>query len=467
MKRSLWLELLLVAAIFFVSNLNSALRQKQNTHNGGTAWETPYFRVAQQFILHQRLEAEAPYIFRLGTPWLVSRVYTRDSWQPVRVAQVAALALTTATQQPYLYHAGAPPLASFVSPPDLFRAFRIVNITGSAIACVLLLFWLRGYVQDWKIRVVLITLFLIQWDAPARLLYHTPVHVDAWLFVFVLAGLLILRTYVTRPSTGSLLGLTGVSMVGAYFRDATLFVPLAAVAARPLFVKDVAQHWQWRLPAWQNCIPFICGFLAFMSIRLVGHQTDHYSFWEQIYRFLYDKPVLSYIHSWFLAFGPVLFILLFDWRNARDFLLQEQWLALFLVAGMGFGFVGGTDTERLQYWSMPCVYVLLGRAVERHRSVLASWPLITFVTIGQILSSRILWTTPDYPTNFTHTFPLLQQFGSNVQMLDLFSFHGYRPKETLSLMQYLIFGTIVLYWMSRRSGKHSESTSATAASASL
>jgi hypothetical protein len=222
------------------------------------------------------------------------------------------------------------------------------------------------------------------------------------------------------------------------------------MAARPLLVKDGTQHWQWRPPEWKNCLPFACGFLAFLSTRLVGHQTDHYSFWEQIYRFLYDKPVLSYIHSWFLAFGPVLFILLYDWRNARDFLQREQWLALFLAAGMGFGFVGGTDTERLQYWSMPCVYVLLGQAIDRHRTLFASWPLIAYFAIGQILSSRILWTTPDYPTNFTHTFPLLQQFGSNVQLLDLFSFHGYRPKETLSLVEYLIFGGIVLYWMSWR-----------------
>lgn len=457
MKKSLWLEWLLIAVIFLASNINCALRQKQNTHNGGTAWETPYFRVAQQFILHERIEAEAPYVFRLGTPWLVSLVYTKDSWRPVRAASVAALAVTTATQGPFIYHAGAPPLASFVSPPDLFRAFRIVNITGCAVACVLLVFWLRSYVQDWRVRVILVTLFLIQWDAPLRLLYHTPVHVDAWLFVFVLAGLLILRSYVARPSVGKLAAFTTVSVVGAYFRDATLFVPLAAIAARSLFIKDAARHWHWQWPAWQNCVPFACAFLAFLSTRLIGHQidTDHYqySFLGQIYRFLYEKPVLSYIHSWFLAFGPVLFILLYDWRKAREFLRQEQWLALFLVAGMGFGFVGGTDTERLQYWSMPCVYVLLGRAMESHRSLLASGPLLAFLAIGQILSTRILWTTPDYPTNFTHTFPLLQQFGNNVQMLDLFSYHGYRPKETLSLVEYLIFGAIVLYWLVSREKK--------------
>jgi hypothetical protein len=149
----------------------------------------------------------------------------------------------------------------------------------------------------------------------------------------------------------------------------------------------------------------------------------------------------------------VLFIVIYDWKNVREYLLQEQWLALYLAVGAWFGFFGGTDTERLQYWSMPGIYLLLGRAIERHRGILASWPLIALFVIGQILSSRILWTTPDYPTNFPHTFPVLQQFGSNVQFLDLFSYHGYRPKETISLIQFLIFGAIVLKWMSLRAGK--------------
>lgn len=449
LRKGLWLEWLLVAALFFASNLNSALRQKQNTLNGGTAWETPYYKLAQQFILHQPREGEAPYVFRLGTPWLVSLISKHDSMRAVRAAHLVGFATTTVTVGPHLYAVGRPWLISFVSPPDLFRGFRIVNVTGSAVATLLLVLWLRGYVSDWRIRVVLVTLFLIQWDAPPRLVYHSPVHVDAWLFVFVLAGLLALRRYVAQPSAGELAVLSALAIAGAYFREATLFVPLSVMAAHRLLVKENGR-WQWRMPPWSACVPFLFGFIAFLSTRHFAHQTDAYSFWQTIYRFLYDKPVLTYIHAWFLAFGPVLFILLFDWKNARDFLLREQWLALFLVAGMGFGFVGGTDTERLQYWSMPCVYVLLGRAIERLRPILASGALIAFFAIGQILSSRILWTTPDYPTDFPHTFPLLQQFGSNVQLLDLFSFHGYRPKESLSLVEYLIFGAIALYWMSRR-----------------
>jgi hypothetical protein len=405
-KSTLLLELILVAAIFIASNVNSILRQKQNTYNGGTAWEGAYYVVAHEFANHQPLAADAPYVYRVATPWLVA----------------------------------------LVAPHDLFLGFHLVNIVGSAVTSVLLIFWFRCFVTDWRIRVLLVTLFLIQWDAPPRLVYHSPMHADAWLFAFVVADLLVLRSYLRRPGNGAILALSVLAAVGACFREATLFVPLCVLAAhRPLVRED--HCWKLRPPPWILCLPFACGFSAFLSLRLLAHQTNDYSFLQTIYRFLYDKPVLTYIHAWFLAFGPVLYIVLYDWKSACAFLAKEQWLALLLVAGAGFGFLGGTDTERLQYWSMPGLYVLLGLAIERHRRALAWWPVATLFIAGQICTSRILWTTPDYPTNFTHTFPVLQQFGSNVQFLDLFSYFGYRPKETLSLAEFLAFGVLALWLM--------------------
>jgi hypothetical protein len=408
-KRGLLFELVIVAVIFLASNLHSALRQKQNTYHGGTAWETPYYTLAQEFMDHEPLATEGPYVFRIGTPWVVAQI----------------------------------------SPHELFRGFRIVNITGNAIACGLLVLWLRGYVADWRIRVLFVAIFVSQWDAPPRLVYHSPVHVDAWLFAFCLAGLLVVQRYLVRPSMGAVAALSVLAIGGVLDREATLMVPLCLLAAHRPFVMENGR-WRFRLPPWRAWIPFACGFATFVAIHRFAHQTDDYSFWQTIYFFLYNKPVLTYLHAWFLAFGPVLFIVIYDWKNVKAYLCEEQWLALYLAVGVFLGFFGGTDQERLQYWSMPGVYLLLGRAIERHRGVLASWPLIATFAAAQILSTRVLWTTPDYPTDFHHTFPLFQQVGDNVQILDLFSYHGYRPKETLSLFEFLIFGVLVLWWMTNR-----------------
>ena len=158
----------------------------------------------------------------------------------------------------------------------------------------------------------------------------------------------------------------------------------------------------------------------------------------------------SFAHAWLLAFGPVLFIVLYDWRRARAFLCERQDLAFYFLSCVVFGYAGGTDTERLLYWSIPVMLVLLGRAIERLRPVVSAWPVAVLFAVGQILSSRILWTTPDYPTQPAHTFPVLQQFESNVQFLDLFSYHGFKIKEAVSLTEYLVLGVVVLWLMWRR-----------------
>ena len=96
------------------------------------------------------------------------------------------------------------------------------------------------------------------------------------------------------------------------------------------------------------------------------------------------------------------------------------------------------------------ILVLLGRAIERLRPALAWWPIVAALATGQVLSSRILWTTPDYPTEPRHTFPILQQFGSDVQFLDLFSYHGFRIKEAVSLAEYAMLGTLILWLIWKR-----------------
>ncbi len=394
-RKSLWLDWLLVLAIFLASNLNSALRQKQNTLNGGTAVGDAVLQ--GRATIHSSPAAAGRSTLRLSARHALGGVAHQlpDSLRAFRATHIAGLAAATTTEGPYTYAISGPWLMSFVSPPDLFRGFRIVNITGSAIAVILLVFWLRGYVSDWRVRALLVALFVMQWDAPPRL-FTTRRPRRRVAVCLRAAG-------VARPA----------KIRGATFRRRPRD-PQCPGHRRRLFPRSHAL----RFPFLDRCPwparegerplamaaapvvrvrPLFCGFLAFLSTRLFAHQTDAYSFWETIYRFLYEKPVLTYVHAWFFAFGPVLFILLYDWKGVRDFLLQEQWLVLFLAAGAGFGFVGGTDTERLQYWSMPGGESPVGPRIERHRSVLASGPLIAVFAIGQILSARILWTTPDYP----------------------------------------------------------------------
>jgi len=420
-------EIAIVIVLFALTNLVSAFRQKPFTYDSGLAWERDYYLVAADFVSHAPISAQAPFVYRLGTPFIVSRI----------------------------------------SPRDLIQGFKILNITASFAATILLLFWLGGFVPDWRLRVLLVTLFLIQWDAPPRMVYQRPVHCDTMYFVFVLLGLLAIYRYKERPSLRWLGCLAVLSFVGALFREIVMIVPVCFLGIHQPFFMSGPPGARWlkvKMPPLRHWLPLLAGASGFLLAHSRAHSTDDYTFLGTILEFFYTKPAIGYLQAWFLAYGPVLFIVIYDWRNVRAYLAENQHFLLFLATGAWLGYFGGTDTERLLYWSMPCVYVLLGRAIEQRRVALARWPVALAFILGQAMTTRVLWTTPDYPTDYKHTFPVLQQFGSNVQFLDLFSWDGYHPKELLSIAQFAIFGTVILCVMrrielkSRRTGAFDEVT---------
>jgi hypothetical protein len=400
-------ELALIYAIYLALTLMTAWTQRPLTYRDGKGWEgVGYYALAEQFVHREPLSTEGPYVFRLATPWLAAKV----------------------------------------SPDDLWRGFQIVNVAANTVAVLLLWLWLRRHIRTASIRVLLIVIYLIQWDAPTRWIWFYRAHADPWLFATLFGGLLLVDHYRVSPTLGKWLGLCALSIVGVLNREVSLLVAVALIGVGNPLRGLAAPAW----PRWRDFVPLALGLATFVTIKKSVHQTDGYSFLTTVVDFLYNKGLGSFAHAWLLAFGPVLFIVLYDWRRAWEFLCERQDLAFYFLTCVGFGYVGGTDTERLLYWSIPVVLVLLGRAIERLRPVLSTWPAVIVLGGGQVLSSRILWTTPDYPTQPQHTFPVLQQFGSNVQFLDLFSYHGFKIKEAASLAEYLVLGVLVLWLMWRR-----------------
>jgi hypothetical protein len=319
-------------------------------------------------------------------------------------------------------------------------------VAANTVAVLLLWLWLRRHVATPWVRVLLVTLYLIQWDAPTRWIWFYPAHTDPWLYATLFGGLLLVDGYRSSPTLGRWLGICALCVAGVLNREVSLLVAMALVGVGNPIRGLGMPAW----PRWRDWVPLLLGLVTFVVIKRSVHQTDSYSFVMTVVDFLYNKGLGSFAQAWCLAFGPVLFIVLFDWRRACAFLYERQDLGIYFLVCVAFGYIGGTDTERLLYWSIPVLLVLLGRAIERLRPVLASWPIVAALGIGQVLSSRILWTTPDYPTQPAHTFPVLQQFGSDVQFLDLFSYHGFRIKEAISLAEFAVLGVLVWWLMWRR-----------------
>jgi len=64
---------------FVILNILGAKFQKQISYNEGKGWEgVAYYQVAGQFAKGQPIAAEAPMVYRIGTPFLVSKVAPND-----------------------------------------------------------------------------------------------------------------------------------------------------------------------------------------------------------------------------------------------------------------------------------------------------------------------------------------------------------------------------------------------------
>ena len=416
--------MLTLAVAFLLVNLAGALFQKQITYGDGKGWEgVNYYEVAGQYTQGRwRVASEAPMLYRIGTPFLASLLHRR------------------------------------LFPDDLFLCFQLVNGVANALTLVLLIFWLRRFLGDWRIRAALGLMFLLQWDTPTRWLYFYPAHTDPWMWVFLLSGLLAVERYRARPSTARMLLVAALGAAGVAFREVVLVVPAAFLFVRNPLRGASPRGWLADLReaargGWRQAVPLAAGVMALLAIRVVARQTNDYSFAATLVHWLYDKPLLVYVQSVFLAFGPVVWFPILRWRQALAFLAARQHLAAYLGAFAFLGLTGGTDTERLLYWSMPVVFVLVGRALEQDWADLRRrWGLLALVAVAQLVSSRaVFWPIPDHPNGYPPAWPVFTPFGRHVPYVELFSFFEPRSMQLASLLEYLAFGGLLAWWPGWRS----------------
>lgn len=415
------LEALILAAAFLAVNVASALFQKPLSYHDGKGFEgVRYFQIAEEFAQGKPIAAEAPFVYRAGTPFL----------------------------------------AAHVSKRDLFFSFKAVNIVANILSLALLIVWLRLYVRDWKIRVLLGLMYLLQWDAPPRFLWFSIIHTDPWLWVFLLAGLIgIYHVQHGGPLARRWLAiLCATSFVGVMFREVALMIPVALLFAhKPLACADgvSATLKALRWPSIALFLPLVFGAFGLFFVRLHVTQTDTYSFAWTAAHWIYTKSLPNIVHPWLLAFGPMLFLVIYDWRRASGFLAKNQFLLIYLLGFAVLAYIGGSDSERLTFWTMPAVYVLLGRAVEEHRVLLRSTPLILTLAVCQLIASRAFMLTPDFPNEHpARSVPLFTPgLGHDFSYMDTVSILGGRAVEMASLIEYLVFGLILFEWLNHRRRK--------------
>jgi hypothetical protein len=414
-------ELAIAIALFAgISALSAATQQPISLH-GGQGWDGQvYHRIAEQLAAGERPTADAPFVYRIGVPFLVAACFG----------------------------------------DDLLFGFKAVNVVANLVTTLLFVLWLRPFVARAWLRLLLLSLFLTQWHGPTRFVFFYPILVDPWLFASLFLGLIAIRNVAAKPTLSSILQVGFVAGVGATIREAALILPLALLfSSNPILpspgmlpallrlrVREVL-----RLPPIALLLPLAFALGCMLAIRgFVVSATNAYAFGHTAVGWLYDKPMLSYLQAWFIAYGPILVVALYGWRRVFSLLAEHQYLAVFLLGFMTLGWIGGSDTERLLYWACPVVYLLIGIAIEAHLGLLRSLPLVLSFAVAQAFSQRLFWTLPDVPSAAPTPLPILSIAADRFQYLDLYSYFGSRRIEAVSLLEYLVVAGLLLWWLGWR-----------------
>ena len=411
------MEIAVLAAIFAATVWASARMQQVTVTR---YWDgDEYYVMAEQMAAGQAPRAAAPYVYRLATPWLVARLW----------------------------------------PASIVTGFRAINLSAAAAAALLLLVWLRRLVAERWARILVVALFIIEWHGPARFVSYYPVYVDPLVFPFLLAGL-ILIDLLREPggATATRIGLlTIVCVAGALCREVMIVVPVALLFGRYPVLPGGSRLGDAAPGAW-FWLPLGATIATLAAARTLVHPRLLFSWIETAIFHLRHKPAYTWLLAWFITFGPVLALVFSDWRRAWRTLAERQELAACLAMFGVLAYVGGHDTERYLFWSMPVVYLLVARALVARRVALSGTYLAAMLVVGQAVSARVFWAIPspgfelaalaDMPTRAAKLYSILNRlFVIDDFHWNLWSNFGSRPFHALLLAIYLVFSGAMIGWI--------------------
>lgn len=401
-----WEIVVISLALLVTIGITSGLQQPIS-FNGGRGWDGFKFeRVAEQFARHEPLQAQAPFVYRIGTPFL----------------------------------------AAVVSPENLYFGFKFVNLAAAIVSVFLLYFWLGLYLTARWVRVALVVLYIAQWHAPVRFVFYAPLYTDPLMLVALLAGLILIYKIAREPRWEWFGWMSVLVFVGVLVREVVLVLPVALVVER-FFSGRLALQERGRAMGWLYWVPLVCGAGALGLTHLIATQTNNYSFAGAAWEWLLAKHPWSYLQAWMIAFGPVLVLPLFNWRKSWAFLGANPGLGVCLGVFAVLGWIGGSDTERILYWSFPIVFVLIGKAIEDNRFMLRSKLFLVVLGGTQLIAQRVFWLVPDYPNAFPSVLPILTPPSANVPYLDLFSEFSGRIVQAVSIVEYAVLTIAMILWL--------------------
>ncbi|MDQ3021653.1 MAG: hypothetical protein M3R36_13950 [Bacteroidota bacterium] len=393
-------QFLIIIGLFILVNAVSYFTQFQTDLFGGKGYDgSIYYSIAEQFVNGQKLTGPPPYIYRIGTPFLVS----------------------------------------VISGNNLMQGFYIANFVANFLSTILLFYFLSLYLKNFKVIIIIILLFLTHWLGNIRFLYYYPALNDYWGLVFLLLGLIIIEKLKYNNSLIFIILLSIVSFIGIFFREYLIVIPFAALfssnplSRKNLFYLDIRKLFRNRLLLF---IPIAACISGIMIIRIITNtETEGEYFFPIAIYWMYNKSLIQYLTGLFIATGPAIVLLIFFYKDVFRFLSKNQSFCLILIYSLVLCYIGGSDTERFILWFIPIILLVLGVVIEKNLEIFKNTLILSLLIIFQCLANRVFFLTPLLDTEGGLKFPILTVIG-NRSFLDLFSFHGSYKFEFVLFVEY-------------------------------
>ena len=393
--------LFLILIIIVISYYSST--QTQISYNNGIPYDSEhYFKVAEQIAQGDVINSEKPFVYRIGLPFLVGKIF----------------------------------------PDEIIFGFTVFNLFFGILTAGVLYRYLAFFLKQEVIIKALTLAYIVNPSAPFRQVFYYPVQTDPAALFFMLVIL-----YISRKGFFSIqrtLILTLLGFIGTLFREIVVFALLVQFISQVLLI--------YSLPIKKvllSSLPFLAACIALIVSHQLVEVSGTYTFYahliESFNRLLNDFSI--YPLAWLITFGPlIIFILLFFNRSTIYFLKNNPQLPLFII-GIAFGsMISGWHVDRFIFWSFPAVLVLIGYVIEtniivmsRFRQILIFVPLI----MAQVFAHRIYLEIPDdtFGSLFdpgNPNFILFAPYGENINLGQTFAAYMTLESRHILIFQFLL-----------------------------
>jgi len=430
--------------LLVVVSATALFTQPRISHNEGLGFDGLYYAaITLQIAGGDPPQTIAPYVMRPGVPWLAAHFLptdrstgdgTSDDDQAVEISR-------------------------------LVRDYLVMDVVANVATGMALLVLLGRYVGTRSGRFLANVLFATAWIGPIRLSCVVPVHVDFVSMAGVSWGLVLVDWMGRTQRMRWVWLLAGMSFVFASVHEVFYAVPLAfLLVANPWRGADSSKD---DSPRWNvaTLLPLVAAGTMYVLVRQYVQPVDQRGnsfYWQHAREMLLGKPWHFPPVAWLSVFGPALLLVGYDYRGVAGFLKRRQYFGAYLGLAIAVAVLGGTDTERLIFFSFPVVYILIGRAWDRYgHLILASPALLCLFAIGQSLSQRLFFRTPDYPTDAPIRLPILTPWGWEFPYVELFTAFAPTVVPLLTTLEYLVL-CVALWWLLARADRASAAPPAVA-----